>query len=176
MTAQTAIAMQPVRTSAVAKQTETQNIVDRFRQVFDAIEKRAYEIFENNGRWIGRDVSDWLQAESEILHPVRLEIAESDEAVTVRAEVPGFTVKELEIHAEANRLTIAGKHESREENTKGKTIYSERHAQEIFRSVELPSDVDGSKLSATLKDGLLSIELPKAPRAKSARMEANAAG
>jgi HSP20 family molecular chaperone IbpA len=175
MTAQTATAMQAAKTSAVAKQTETQNIVDRFRQVFDAIEKRAYEIFENNGRWIGRDVSDWLQAESEILHPVRVDIAETDETVNVRAEVPGFTIKELESHAEGNRLTIAGKHESKEENTKGKTIYSERHAQEIFRSVELPSDVDGSKLSATLKDGLLSIELPKVLSAKSARMDAKAA-
>jgi HSP20 family protein len=172
MTAQTATAMQPAKTSTIAKQTETQNMVDRFQQVFDSIQKRAYEIFEDRGRWIGHDVSDWLQAESEILHPVRLEIAETDQAVTVRAEVPGFTIKELEIHAAGNQLTIAGKHESQEENTKGNTIYSERSAQEIFRSVELPSDADDQNLSASLKDGLLTIELPKAPRAKSARMEA----
>src|SRR5271169_3306202 len=166
MTAQAATAMQPAKTLAVAKQTETQNAVDRFQQVFDSIEKRAFEIFNNNGRWLGRDLSDWLQAESEILHPVHLEIAETEETLTVRAEVPGFTVKELNIHVEGNRLTIAGKHESKEESTKRKTIYSERCAQEIFRSVELPTDVDGTKVSATLKDGVLNLELPKAPRAK----------
>jgi len=176
MTAQTATAMQPAKTSAVAKQIETGTVLDRFQQVFDSIEKRAFEIFDNNGRWFGRDLSDWLQAESEILHPLHLEIAEAEEALTVRAEVPGFTAKELDIRVEGNRLTIAGKHESKEESTKGKTIYSERCAKEIFRSVDLPSDVDGSKVNATLKDGVLNIDLPKAPHAKSVRIEPKAAG
>ncbi len=120
-------------------------------------------------------MSDWLQAESEILHPLHLEIVEAEDSLTVRAEVPGFTAKELDIRVEGNRLTVAGKHESKEESKKGKTIYSERCANEIFRAVELPSDVDGSKVSAILKDGLLSIELPKAPHAKSVRIEAKTA-
>jgi len=76
---------------------------------------------------------------------------------------------------EGNRLTIAGKHESKEETTKGKTIYSEQCAREILRSVDLPSEVDGAKVSAILKDGVLQIELPKAPLAKSVRIEAKAA-
>ena len=175
MTAQTATAMQPAKTSAVTKQTGTENAIDRFQQVFDSIEKRAFDIFNNNGRWFGHDLSDWFQAESEILHPVHLEIAETDEALTVRAEVPGFTAKELDIRVEGNRLTITGKHESKDESTKGKTIYSERCAKEIFRSVDLPSDVDGTKVNATLKDGVLNLELPKAPHAKSVRIEAKAA-
>ena len=173
MTAQTAV--QPARTSAVAKQREAENVFDRFQQAYDSIAKRAFEIFDNNGRWFGNDLSDWLQAESEIFHPVHLEIADTDEALTVRAEVPGFTAKELDIHVEGNRLTIAGKHESMEESTKGKTIYSERCAKEIFRSVALPSDVDGSKVNATLKDGVLNLELPKAPHAKSVKIEPKAA-
>jgi len=169
MTAQSAT--QPARISAVAKQTETENVFDRFQQAYDSIAKRAFEIFDNNGRWFGNELSDWLQAESEILHPIHLEIAETDEALTVRGEVPGFTAKELDIRVEGNRLTIAGRHESSEESKRGKTIYSERCAKEILRSVELPSDVDGTKVNATLKDGVLSLELPKAPRAKGVRIE-----
>jgi len=175
MTAQTATAMQPAKTTAVAKQTEPQNVADRIQQVFDSIENRAFEIFNNSGRWFGHDLSDWLQAESEILHPLHLEIAESEEALTVRAEVPGFTAKELDIHVEGNRLTIAGKHESKEESKKGTTIYSERCAKEILRTIALPSDVDGSKVNATLKDGVLNLELPKAPHAKNVKIEARAA-
>jgi HSP20 family protein len=171
MSPQAATAMQPTKTSAVARQTEDENVLDRMQQAYDSIAKRAFEIFDNNGRWFGHDLSDWLQAESELLHPVHLEIAETDEALAVRAEVPGFTAKELDIHVEGNRLTIAGKHESKEEGKKGKTIHSERCAKEIFRSVYLPSDVDGSKVDATLKDGVLNIELPKAPHAKSVRIE-----
>lgn len=174
MTAQTATALQPAKTPSVVKQNATENIFDRFQQAYDSIEKRAFEIFNDNGKWFGQDLSNWLQAESEVLRPLHLEIAETEEGLTVRAEVPGFTAKELDIRVEGNRLTIAGKHESKEETTKGKTIYSERSAQQVLRSVSLPSDVDGSKVSATLKDGILNIELPKAPHAKSVRIEAKA--
>jgi HSP20 family protein len=175
MTPQTGTAVQPAKTTAIAKPTGTENALDRMQQAFDSIEKRAFEIFNNNGRWFGHDLSDWLQAESEIFHPVHLEVAETDEALTVHAEVPGFTVKELDIQVDGNRLTISGKHESKDETKKGKTIYSERCAQEIYRSVQLPSDVEASKVTATLKDGVLRIELPKALHAKSVRIEAKAA-
>ena len=171
MTPQAATAMQAAKTSAVAKQIETENTFDRLQQAYDSIAKRAFEIFDNNGRWVGRDLSDWLEAESELLHPVHLEIAETEEDLTVRAEVPGFTARELDISVEGNRVTIAGKHESKAESKKGKTIYSERCAKEILRSVYLPSDVEGSKVNATLKDGVLNIELPKAAHAKSVRIE-----
>jgi len=176
MTAQTANALQPAKTATVTKQPEHENVFERMQQAYDTIAKRAFEIFDNKGRWFGNELSDWLQAESEFLHPVHLEIAETEEALTVNAEVPGFTAKELDIHVQGNRLTIAGKHESMEESTKGKTIYSERRANEILRTVELPSDVDGAKVNATLKDGVLSIELPKASHPKSVKIEAKAAG
>ena len=103
-------------------------------------------------------MGDWLCAESELLHPVRLELTETDDALGVRAEVPGSEARELEISVEPRRLTLWGNHE---EVKKGKTIYSESCAQQIMRWVELPVDVDASKAGATLKDGILSINLPK---------------
>jgi len=175
MTPQSATAMQPVKTSAVTKPTESQQLVDRVEKIYEAIARRAFEIFDRNGRWDGHDVADWLQAESEVLHPVHLEVSEAEDAVNVKAEVPGFAAKELDIQVEGNRLTISGKHESKEESTKGKTIYSERCSKEVFRSVDLPTEVESSKVNATLKDGILSIELPKAAGAKSVSVEAKAA-
>jgi HSP20 family protein len=106
---------------------------------------------------------------------MHLEIKESDSDLTVRAEVPGFNIKELEINVEGNKLTILGKHEVQEERKKAKTIYSERCANEILRVVSLPAEVDASKASAALKDGILTIELPKAARAKAVRIEPRAA-
>jgi len=85
--------------------------------------------------------------------------------------VPGFSTKELEINVEPRKLTISGKHEAQDESKKGKTIYSERCAKEILRVVDLPTEVDSSKVSAILKDGVLSIELPKAAHAKTFRIE-----
>jgi HSP20 family protein len=171
----TATAVQPVKTSAVTTPNESQRLVDRMEKVYESIARRAFEIFDSNGGGSGHDVSDWLQAESELLHPLHLEITESEDALNVKAEVPGFAAKELDIQVEGNRLTISGKHESTEESAKGRTIYSERCSQEVFRSVELPSEVDGAKVNATLKDGILTIQLPKAQAATSERAETKAA-
>lgn len=174
MTPQTATAMQPAKASVTVKQGANDNVFDRMQQAYDVIERRAFELFDNNGRWFGHDLADWFQAESEILHPVHLEIAETPDGLSVHAEVPGYTAKELDIQVDGNRLTIAGKHESKEETKKGKTIYSERCANEILRSIELPTSVDTAKVSATLKDGVLSVELPKTAHSRSVRIEPKA--
>jgi HSP20 family molecular chaperone IbpA len=175
MTPQAATAVQAVKTSAITKPTESQQLVDRMESLYDSIARRAFEIFDGNGRSDGRDLADWLEAESELLHPVHLEISESEDALNVKAEVPGFAAKELDVQVEGSRLTISGNHESKQETTKGKTVYSERCSKEIFRSVDLPTEVDASKVNATLKDGILSIDLPKSARAKSVRVETKSA-
>jgi HSP20 family protein len=170
MSPQAATAMQPAIVPVAVKQSATGDVFDRMQQTYDEIARRAFEIFDNNGRR-GHDLEDWFRAESELLHPVHLEMAESDDNLTVRAEVPGFSTKELEINVEPRRLTIAGKHEAQEESKQGKTIYSERCAKEVLRVVDLPAEVDSSKVSAMLKDGILKIELPKAAHAKAVRIE-----
>jgi HSP20 family protein len=175
MSPQAGTAMQPVRVAVPTKQSATGDAFDRIQQTYDSIARRAFEIFDNNGRWLGNELEDWFRAESELLHPVHLEMEESDDNLTVRAEVPGFSTKELEINVEPRKLTIAGKHEAQEESEKGKTIYSERCAKEILRVVDLPAEVDGSKVTATLKDGVLNLEMPKAAHAKTVRAEPNVA-
>jgi HSP20 family protein len=176
MSSQAATAMQPAAKSPVpVKQPATGDIFDRIQQTYDAIARRAFEIFDATGRGHGNDWEHWFRAESELLHPVHLEVTESDDNLTVRAEVPGFSTKELEINVEPRKLTIAGKHEAQEESKKGKMIYSEWCANEILRVVDLPAEVDSSKVSATLKDGVLNIQLPKAAHAKAVRIEPKAA-
>ncbi|PYU54587.1 MAG: hypothetical protein DMG56_26735 [Acidobacteria bacterium] len=174
MSPQAATAMQPAKVPVAVKQSATGDVFDRL-QLYGEIARRAFEIFDNNGRWLGNDLEDWFRAESELLHPVHLEIAESDVNLTVQVEVPGFSTKELEINVEPRRLTIAGKHEAQEESKKGKTIYSERCAKEILRVIDLPAEVDSSKVSAILKDGILKMELPKAAHAKAVRIEPKSA-
>lgn len=171
MSPQSATAMQPVKGQAPAKQTGPMSIFDRMQEIHDAIARRAFELFEGNGRWPGRELEDWLRAESELIHPMRLELAESDSHLNVRAEVPGFNAKELEINLEPRRLTVNGKHETKEENKKGKTLYSELCSGEILRIVDLPTEVDTSSVSATLKDGVLNIKMTKMPAPKSVRVE-----
>ena len=171
MSAQTATAMQPAKETVPVKKSTTDDVFDRIQETYNSIARRAFEIFDSNGRWLGHELEDWFRAEAELLHPVHLEITETENNLAVRAEVPGFTAKELEINVGPRQLTITGKHEAKEESKRGKTVYSERCAKEIMRVVELPTEVDGTKATAALKDGILNLELPKVAHAKMVRVE-----
>ena len=175
MSPQTASVLQPSKASAAVKQIETERAFDRIQKTYDSIAQRAFEIFDHRGRWHGGELEDWLQAEAELLHPVRLEMEESENDLTVRAHVPGFNTKELEINVGPRNLAIIGKHEAQEETTKGKTVSSQGCAKGILRVVELPVEIDSSKVTATLKDGILSLEMPKAVPAKTVCVASNAA-
>jgi HSP20 family protein len=170
MTAQSATAMQTTKGSAPVKHG-VGDALTQFDRIYDSIARRAFELFEGNGRWFGHEMDDWFRAESEMLHPLPLAVKELDDEFTVRAEVPGFAAKELEISLEPRCLKISGKRETKEEEKKGRTIRSEFGADQILRAIELAADVDTSKASATLKDGVLTIGLPKAAHAKSVRIE-----
>jgi HSP20 family protein len=157
---------QPEKEAVPVKSLPGSDLFEHVRELSNAIARRAFEIFETRGRAFGRDLEDWLRAESEILHPVHLDIAASGDAVTVRAEVPGFSAKELEVGVEPLRLTIRGKRETSEEHTSKKTIYKEECSNQIYRAIDLPAEVDTSKVTATLKHGVLELSMPKAAKAK----------
>ena len=106
--------------------------------------------------------------------PLPLQLKETDGDFTVRAEVPGFSVKDWRSVWNRAALKIAGKRETKEEEKKGKMIRSEFCADQILRAIDLPADVDTSKASASLKDGVLTIDLPKAAHAKAVRIEPKA--
>jgi HSP20 family protein len=154
-----------------AKAIEPQNLFEQFGRIYDSIARRAFDIFEGKGRVFGHDLENWFKAESELLHPVQVNVTETDSALTVQAEVPGFTAKDLEIRLEPRQLTISGRRETSEEQKKGKTVYQEHRSNEILRVVDLPSEVDTENVTATLKNGMLELQLPKSPKAKGTRID-----
>lgn len=148
------------------------DLFDRMEKLYDSVARRAFELFEHNGRGFGHDLENWFRAESELLHPVHIDMTETGDALAVRAEVPGFTANDLEVSIEPRRLTITGKRETSEERKDKKVIYQERCSNQIMRVLELPVAVDGDKASATIKDGVLELNLPKAPAPKKVQIEA----
>jgi len=151
---------------AALKLVEPDKLFDRINRIRDAIARRAFEIFDWNGRAFGHELDDWFKAEAELLHPVHVKISEAGNSLQVEAEVPGFDAKDLEVSVEPERLTISGKKETTEENKKGNTVYKEQCSNEILRVVDLPAEVETAKVAAKLKNGVLSLSLPKAARPK----------
>jgi HSP20 family molecular chaperone IbpA len=152
-----------------------EKLVERVNNMFETVARRAYEIFEGKGRTIGHDLEDWFQAETEFLHPVHVEVAESGDKLEVKAEVPGFSEKEIEVSVEPLRLTISGKRESSKEEKKGKTLYAESCSDQILRVVDLPIAVDADKVTATLRNGVLRLTMPKAAKGTSIEIKPKAA-
>lgn len=164
-------AKEPAPPPAVEKKPETP--LDRVNSVFDDIARRAFEFFEGDGRILGRDVEHWFRAEREFLHPVNIDLTETESAFEIKAEVPGFTEKELEISAEPRRVVIAGKRESQtSDEKKGKVVRSENRAEQMLRVVELPAPIETAKVTAALlKNGILTLTLPKVEPAQTVRIK-----
>lgn len=76
-------AVQRAQKPVTPKPVKFESLLDRMNEVFNDISKRAFEIFERNGRVFGRELDDWLQAEREFLQPVHLHLAESGESVGI---------------------------------------------------------------------------------------------
>lgn len=102
-----------------------------------------------------------------------LNIWEDSDNLYVDAELPGFSLKDLEIYVTGNQLTIKG--ERRPPAHDGGTWHRQERGYGSFsRMVELPSDVNGDKVSAEFRNGVLNITLPKSEAIKSRRIEVRA--
>ncbi|MGA2510646.1 MAG: Hsp20 family protein [Candidatus Acidiferrales bacterium] len=169
-------AAQTAPDSTSLKLVQPESLVDRINRLQQNIARRAFEIFRGDGGFFGRELDHWFKAEAELLHPVHINITESGETLNVQAEVPGFSANELQVSLDPHRLTITGKRETtKEQEKKGKTVYREQCSSEILRIVDLPAEVDASKTTATLKNGVLELSMPKSAQTKSTRVEVKAA-
>ncbi|HLK11103.1 MAG TPA: Hsp20/alpha crystallin family protein [Candidatus Binatia bacterium] len=103
--------------------------------------------------------------EAAVVEPA-VDVAESDGEVTVKMEVPGVEKDQLHLTVSDDRLTVRG--ESRKESEeKRKNYYRQEIRYGAFqRTVSLPVEVDGTKARAELKNGMLSITLPKSKQPK----------
>ena len=159
----------------VAKKTpETADVFEQIDRIYRSIARRAYEIFSNDGNGLGRDLENWFKAESDLLHPVHVEMTEEDRAVNVNAEVPGFEAKDLEIKLEPNRVTISGKRETKGEHNTGRAVYHEHCANQMLRVIDLPAVVDASKAEANLKNGIVEVRMPKGKATNTTRIRVKA--
>jgi HSP20 family protein len=100
-----------------------------------------------------------------------IDIADKDDSIVVRAEVPGCKAEDIDISVYGNILTISGeKKESKEENEKG-YYHMESSYGSFRREISLPTDVDEDKIDAVCKEGVLSITLPKAEKTKAVKIK-----
>jgi HSP20 family protein len=94
------------------------------------------------------------------------DVSETKDALVVKTEVPGLDPKDIQISLQEQMLTIKGEKKQEKEDQDEHYHRVERRYGSFVRTVLLPVGVDGSKVTAAFKNGLLSVTLPKTTAAK----------
>lgn len=97
---------------------------------------------------------------------VKIDATEDDKAYHVIAELPGMSEKDVEVTFADNTLTISGEKKEEKEVKEENYHRRERSFGSFRRSFTLPGEIDEDKISATFKDGVMTIDLPKSPQAQ----------
>ncbi|MCO8266880.1 archaeal heat shock protein Hsp14 [Haloferax prahovense] len=121
------------------------------RNPFDEIEDlfdRMGRSFEESG--IGR------------FQDISLDVVDADEAIEVVADLPGFQKDDLDVSVSGRRLTIAADHEESSEVDDDQYVRRERSQRSVSRTITLPTEVVRDEVTASYRNGVLTVTLPKA--------------
>jgi len=136
------------------------NDIDTMFGAMDLLRSRMNRLFTDFDRSYGEGYG-WQLADG----LPRTNLYDKGDQIEMKAEVPGLSKDELNIKIQGNYLELNGSRKS--EIPEGyKSHRVERGAFTFTRSFTLPSEVDPEKAEASLKDGILTLYLPKAEAAK----------
>ena len=93
------------------------------------------------------------------------EVRETDKEFSFSADLPGVKADDLDIELVGNRLEISGKREDERREEEGTVHTYERVYGSFMRAFVLPENADVDKIDSELKDGVLTIKIPKRPGA-----------
>jgi HSP20 family protein len=95
-----------------------------------------------------------------------MDVSETKDSLVAKVEAPGMDPKDIQISLQEDLLTVKGEKRQDKEEKDEHYHRVERAYGAFARSVRLPVAVDANKVTATFKNGLLTITLPKTPAAR----------
>jgi len=102
-----------------------------------------------------------------------VDVVEGENDFTVKCELPGIEEKDLDVSITSNVITIKGEKKTESEEKEGKYYKKESWSGSFQRTLSMPTSVDAEKIQAELKDGILTITLPKKEEAKPKQISVN---
>jgi HSP20 family protein len=134
--------------------------LSEFEQVTERMRRMLDETFGSFGWPSSAETGGWSPL---------VDIEEADDAYLVEAELPGVRREDVNIELVGNELTITGEVKQRER--KGALRRQTRRTGRFECRVSLPAQVDADKIDAGLKDGILTVRVPKSERAQRRKIE-----
>lgn len=127
--------------------------LERIRKEMDQL----WESFFERRPFRGEEISEWFPS---------IDFSETKNNYVIKAELPGIDPKNVDISLTENVLTIKGEKKQEKEEETENYHFVERSYGSFTRSIRLPGQVQSDKISATYKNGVLKIVLPKTEEAK----------
>ena len=116
-------------------------------------------------RWMDRFMNQfWGGADGETFfgNMPATDVNETENEITIKAELPGFNPDQIDIRLEGNVLTLKGQVTSEQERKdEGQVHLRERRMSSFQRSFTLPTSVDADRAEANFENGVLTLTLPK---------------
>jgi HSP20 family protein len=153
----------------------SKTIFDEIERMQDRIMRRAYDIFSANGGIFGREHTDWLQAERELVWKPAIELEEKDDEFRLQVAVPGVDPKDIDIEVTPDDILVKADVHHEHKEKKGEVYACEFAAGNVFRSIQLPKRIDVDKVKAEFKNGMLSLRAPVAEEARRKEVTVEAA-
>jgi HSP20 family protein len=100
-----------------------------------------------------------------------VDISETDGNIQVKAELPGLEAKDIDVDVSGDVLTLRGEKMKEEEQKDERYYCRERYAGSFQRSFRLPAGVQGDKVDAEFKNGVLTVNIPKSEEGKQKKIE-----
>lgn len=137
---------------------------DQLNRLRDEIDQVFQSSFGNWGAHTGF-LEGWSPA---------VDLFEDKDKFTVKAELPGMKKEEIDVSLHGDSLSLSGERKQEREHKEGESYRSERYFGRFQRSIQLPQAVDGTKIEASYRDGVLTVTLPKTEEAKRKQIEIKA--
>lgn len=104
----------------------------------------------------------------------KIDIKETKDSIVVKAELPGIEEDKVDVEIMDNVMTISGEKEAEKEEKGEGFYYKESHSGSFQRSFTLPTDVKAEQAEAEMKNGVLSITIPKVEEKKAKKISIKA--
>lgn len=118
--------------------------------------------FERMERYFDQFLPQGFMAGHDGKFGLEVDLKETEKGYELQASVAGFKPEEITIDVNQDLVTIRGEKKEEHEEKKGNYLYQERRVGSFYRQVRLPMPVESGKGEAQLKDGVLTLSLPKA--------------
>jgi HSP20 family protein len=100
-----------------------------------------------------------------------VDLVRRDDALVLRADIPGIKPEDVKIEVEDNVLTVSGEHREESEEKKEDYVRRERRFGSFSRSMVLPKGVTAEDIEATTEDGVLEVTIPAPKEAEKQKVE-----